>query len=323
MTGAGSSGIYLETGSRAQPRRGQLLIDNGYRENGPGGQPFTFAGVDLWFWGIGREGISVDGSYDNTIVGNVFHGNSAGGIFLYKNCGEYPDRPAYFERRYPSEHNLIEGNVFVGGTNGVWVGSRMGENTLPMDCTDPAYIDEPLPAGRARPGQRQHRAGQPFYRRHLRHPGRGRRQRVEAQHLRGRQPRPPRGDRRHAAAHDGARSAGARHPLVDNVSTIAGNDDPYRWVTGHVGTPSTGQPPMARRRRCARASNRPARRSCSSSRWHVAGPGGGPPATTPDLTFPVLGELPPVRRRLSPRRGEHTAHQGPRARGPHVTPGAE
>ena len=25
----------------------------------------------------------------------------------------------------------------------------------------------------------------------------------------------------------------------------------------------------------------------------VAGPDGGPPATTPDLTFPVLGELPP------------------------------
>ena len=34
--------------------------------------------------------------------------------------------------------------MFVGGTNGVWVGSRMGENTLPMDCTDPAYVDEPV-----------------------------------------------------------------------------------------------------------------------------------------------------------------------------------
>ena len=38
---------------------------------------------------------------------------------------------------------LIEGNTFLGGRNGVWVGSRMGENTLPMDCTDPAYVDEP------------------------------------------------------------------------------------------------------------------------------------------------------------------------------------
>ncbi len=143
----------------AQPRsRATSIRANGYRENGPGGQPFTFQGIDLWFWGVGREGISVDGSYENTIAGNAFLENSAGGIFLYKNCGEYPDRPAYFERRYPSEHNLIEGNTFLGGTNGVWVGSRMGENTLPMDCTDPAYVDEPLPPGGARPGQRQHGA---------------------------------------------------------------------------------------------------------------------------------------------------------------------
>ena len=141
---AGSSGLYLETGSRRSTVTGNVIFDNGFVENGPGGQPFSFAGVDLWFWGVGREGISVDGSYENTIRGNVFSGNSAGGVFLYKNCGEYPDRPAYFERRYPAARNLIEGNVFLGGRNGVWVGSRMGENTLPMDCTDPAYVDEPL-----------------------------------------------------------------------------------------------------------------------------------------------------------------------------------
>ena len=70
-------------------------------------------------------------------------GNSAGGIFLYKNCGEYPDRPRYFERRDHADRNLIEGNTFLGGRNGVWVGSRMAENTLPMDCTDPAYVDQP------------------------------------------------------------------------------------------------------------------------------------------------------------------------------------
>src|SRR5690606_3068172 len=87
---AGSSGIYLETGSRRSHVEGNILFRNGYRENGPHGQAFSFAGLDLWFWGIGREGISVDGSYENTIVGNTFAENSAGGIFLYKNCGEYP-----------------------------------------------------------------------------------------------------------------------------------------------------------------------------------------------------------------------------------------
>ena len=144
VTGAGSAGIYLETGSRRNRVERSRLRDNGFRENGPGGQLFRFAGADLWFWGVGREGIAVDGSYENTIRGNHFEGNSAGGIFLYKNCGEYPDSPRYFERRFPSDANRIEDNVFRGGRNGIWVGSRMGENTLPMDCTDDAYVSEPL-----------------------------------------------------------------------------------------------------------------------------------------------------------------------------------
>ncbi|MGH0036339.1 MAG: right-handed parallel beta-helix repeat-containing protein [Myxococcota bacterium] len=144
ITRAGSAGIYLETGSRRNLVERNLLLDNGYRENGPDGQATSLGGVDFWFWGIGREGIAVDGSYENTIRFNSFSGNSAGGIFLYKNCGEYPDRPVYFERRTPSDDNLIAGNVFSGGVNGVWVGSRMGENTLPMECTDPAYIDTPI-----------------------------------------------------------------------------------------------------------------------------------------------------------------------------------
>ena len=144
IKGAGGSGIYLETGSKQSIVEGNQIVDNGYIENGPNGTKYKFSGIDFWFWGIGREGISVDGSYENTIRGNVFTRNSAGGIFMYKNCGEYPDRPRYFERRDPADHNLIQGNVFVGGREGIWVSSRMGENTLPMECTDEAYIDEPL-----------------------------------------------------------------------------------------------------------------------------------------------------------------------------------
>ena len=91
------------------------------------------------FWGIGREGISIDGSRRNLVAGNSFEGNSAGGIFLYTNCGEYvnsrPER--WFERRYGADDNVIVANRFEGGVNGVWVGSRMGESTLPMECSDP------------------------------------------------------------------------------------------------------------------------------------------------------------------------------------------
>ena len=142
VTGAGSSGIYLEAGSREHVVEDNVVHDNGYRENGPDGQTFELAGLTFRFWGIGREGLSIDGSYDNRVVGNSFSGNSAGGIFLYTNCGEFVnERPnRWFERRFGAERNLVEGNTFEGGINGIWVGSRMGENTYPMDCSDPAYL---------------------------------------------------------------------------------------------------------------------------------------------------------------------------------------
>ena len=129
----------------AATSRATSLFDNGYNENGPDGQPFTFAGIDFWFWGIGREGISVDGSYDNTIVGNVFAGNSAGGLFLYKNCGEYPDRPAYFERRVPvGRTTSSRATCSSAASTGCGSGHGWARTRCPMDCTDPAYIDEPL-----------------------------------------------------------------------------------------------------------------------------------------------------------------------------------
>ncbi len=293
VNGAGSSGIYLETGSRRSHVEGNVLLANGYRENGPGGQPFTFAGVDLWFWGIGREGISVDGSYENTIVGNLFRDNSAGGLFLYKNCGEYPDRPAYFERRYPSEHNLIEANVFDGGTNGIWVGSRMGENTLPMDCTDPAYIDEPLRRvvlDRANDNTvRANRFVDVTYGIRVEDDG----NRIEANTFEAATPG------RHAVIVGtplrttvlGRPVAGTR--LVGNVSDLAGNDHPYRWVTGHSGTVDEGNTAGGAPAALCEGVEPPRSPFVFVIAVAPAGPDGGPPAVTPDLTFPVLGELPP------------------------------
>ncbi len=135
----GSAGIYLETGSKGNVVEDNEIVNNGYRENGPDGQLFEIGGTSFWFWGPGREGIAIDGSRDNVVRNNRFSGNSAGGIFLYKNCGEFPERDRYFERRYGAHGNLIERNIFVGEDTGIWVASRMGENTLPMNCTDPQY----------------------------------------------------------------------------------------------------------------------------------------------------------------------------------------
>ena len=293
VNGAGSSGIYLETGSRRSHVEGNVLLQNGYRENGPGGQPFSFAGLDLWFWGIGREGISVDGSYENTIVGNAFLGNSAGGIFLYKNCGEYPDRPAYFERRYPSEHNLIEGNTFLGGTHGIWVGSRMGENTLPMDCTDPAYIDEPgrrVVLDRANDNTvRGNRFVDVTYGIRVEDDG----NRIEANVFEGATP-----DRHAVIVGTPLRTTVLDRPvtgtqLVGNVSTIAGNAHPYRWVTGHAATVDEGNTAEGAPAALCEGVEPPRSPFVFVIAVALAGPDGGPPATTPDLTFPVLGELPP------------------------------
>ncbi|MEQ8842736.1 MAG: right-handed parallel beta-helix repeat-containing protein [Acidimicrobiales bacterium] len=144
VRGAGSTGIYLETGSRRSRVENNMILGNGGRENGPLGQVDTFGGLRFRWWGIGREGLAIDGSYENVVTGNWFWGNRHGGILLYTNCGEFPDSGRWFDRRWPSDRNLIEDNTFTGGLNGVWVGQRMAENTLPMECTKPAYVEGPL-----------------------------------------------------------------------------------------------------------------------------------------------------------------------------------
>jgi hypothetical protein len=142
IEGAGSTGIYLEAGSKDGIVENNTIVNNGFGENGPAGGPRTVAGIDVWYWGTGREGLAIDGSRFNIVRNNTFRSNVAGGIFLYKNCGEFPEsRPErWFHRRYGADGNVIENNTFIDEDNGVWIGSRMGENTFPMECSDPQYL---------------------------------------------------------------------------------------------------------------------------------------------------------------------------------------
>jgi parallel beta-helix repeat protein len=292
VTATGSSGIYLETGSRRTRVEGNHIVANGFRENGPHGQLTTFGGTDFWFWGVGREGISVDGSYENEIVGNVIHQNSAGGIFLYKNCGEYPDRPAYFERRFPSDRNLIEGNVIAEETTGIWVGSRMGENTLPMDCTDPAYVDEPLRRVvhdfASDNTVRSNTIVDTTYGIRVEDDG----NRIEANRFLADAPG------RHAVIiGTPLRTTVLGLPVTGTVLTgnqadLAGNTSPYRWVTGHAGTTASANTAHGLPVDLCQGVEPPRSPLIFVIAVALAGPGGTPPATTPDLTFPVLGELP-------------------------------
>ena len=186
VTNAGSSGIYLEAGSRDNVVTRSTIRDNGCRENGPEGQLFTLAGTQFRHWGPGREGLSIDGSYGNWITHNTFSDNSAGGIFLYTNCGEFVhDRPdRYFQRRTKAERNVIDSNTLIGGLNGIWVGSRMSDNTFPMDCSNTPYRTGPALSVTARfraqePDQAQH-----VHRRRAHDTRRGRRHHDHREHVR-------------------------------------------------------------------------------------------------------------------------------------------
>ena len=170
IAGNGSSGVYLDTGSEDNLVQHNRIHDNGFVENGPEGTDTVFEGINMRYWGPGREGLSLDGSRFNRILDNDFWHNSAGSIFLYKNCGEYyiTHAASWLPRRYGADGNLIQGNRFTGGLNGVWLGSRMGENTLPMECSSPGVLRGPAATGGAGRGHRQHRAPQHLHRRHLR-----------------------------------------------------------------------------------------------------------------------------------------------------------
>jgi parallel beta-helix repeat protein len=148
VTGSASTGLYLDEGSRGGRIEGNVFASNGFVENGPGGTNTSFGGLSVRFWGPGREGIAVDGSSDNVIRGNWIAGNSAGGVFLYTNCGEnvHTDPADWLDHRYGAEHNDVEGNVIAGSGTGVWVASRMGENVYPMDCSDVPYVSGPFKA---------------------------------------------------------------------------------------------------------------------------------------------------------------------------------
>lgn len=294
VTRAGSSGIYLEAGSADNVVTGNRIHDNGFRENGPGGSLFTFSGVRFRFWGIGREGLSIDGSQRNLVRGNSFAGNSAGGIFLYTNCGEYvksrPER--WFERRTGADDNRIVRNRFRGGVNGVWVGSRMGESTLPMDCSDVPYVREGLHwitlDRAARTVVRRNAFRDVTYGVRVEDDG----TRVVRNRFRG-------PDATHHAVMIGTpdRTRVLGRPvrgtvLVGNRSWIAGNPDPYRWVEGQTQTTAARNRALGRPAPLCEGRTLP-RGPLVMTLAFAAEPEGAPPTPAPDLTVPTVGALPP------------------------------
>jgi parallel beta-helix repeat protein len=113
-------GIYLEHSSRKN-----IIINNTISGNG-----FRDAGKSK------REGIAVDSSAYNTIDRNVFQGNAAGSVFLYKNCSEHFSTGKQVLRWQHSDHNTINGNSFTDEVVGVWLASRQKADLSKWDCGD-------------------------------------------------------------------------------------------------------------------------------------------------------------------------------------------
>jgi hypothetical protein len=81
--------------------------------------------------------------------------------------------------------------------------------------------------------------------------------------------------------------------LVGNTAAIAGNPDPYRWVTGHVETVESGNTADGAPAALCEGVEPPRGPFVFVIALALAGPDGGPPAETPDTTLPLVGELPP------------------------------
>lgn len=140
---SGGAGIYLAGGSRGNRILRSYIHDNGFGDVDPvNGVPIEVGGVEFRYLSTGREGLAIDGSRDNRVARNRFENNSYGAVFLYKNCGELAteDPAQWWPRRYGADDNRIRRNVITNEANGVWVGSRMSQNQIALDCSDPFYV---------------------------------------------------------------------------------------------------------------------------------------------------------------------------------------
>jgi parallel beta-helix repeat protein len=240
VAGAGSVGVYLEAGSKDNVVTRSWIHDNGWGQVSDAGVPILIGGTEVRYHHTGREGIAVDGSRDNRIFRNRITGNAAGGIFLYKNCGEDASSNGWWTRRYGADGNAIYRNTLADGPNGIWIGSRMAENLVFMDCSDPPYvvsgptvIVEDL--AKANSVRRNDLSG---FTHAIRVEDDG--NRIERNRITG------------ATATDTAVIVGTKYrttvlsrPVTGTVvrsnrADVPGNATPFTWIHGHVGTTFTG-----------------------------------------------------------------------------------
>jgi hypothetical protein len=238
---SGAVGVYFEAGSKDNVLEHSRIHRNGFKDVVPEGVPIVVNGTELRYESTGREGIAVDGARNTVIRDNWIAGNSYGGIFFYKNCGEdattNPD--GHWVRHYGATGNLVERNFISSEKNGIWVASRAAENQSFMDCSDTPYIDAPARRVFLDPA-----SGNTIRDNSFLFVERGIRVEDDATTIEGN--RFSDVDPSHQAILVGTkeRTNVLARPVTDTVITgnradIAGNDTPYRWIWGQASTTFT------------------------------------------------------------------------------------
>lgn len=123
VTATGGVGVYLDASSVRTVLLDSRLEKNGY---GTSKEPRR-----------NREAVAIDSSSQNEVRNNIFINNSAGGVFLYKNCWEHYKDPNQAPRWMFPVLNIITENHFSEKV-GVWIASRQLKNQTSMNCGDTA-----------------------------------------------------------------------------------------------------------------------------------------------------------------------------------------
>ena len=242
VSGAGAVGIYLEAGSKDNVIEDSRIHHNGFGNVTPEGVPITVGGTELRYESTGREGIAIDGSRNNIVRDNWIAANSAGAIFLYKNCGENattnPD--GHWVRHYGATGNLITEQPHQrGAERGVDRIPGRGEPVLHGLQRHPVHRrDRPARLSRSRVGEHGPRQQLPV-----------RGLRASASRMTAR-PSTTTTSSSNSAAHQAVlvgtkeRTGVLAQPVTGTVVTgnrasIAGNPTPYSWIWGHTATTFT------------------------------------------------------------------------------------
>lgn len=127
ILGSRSTGIYLEYHSHNNTISKNKIYKNGY----------TFTNDPNLASRI-REGLAIDGSFDNQITSNAFWDNGIGAIFTYKNCGENlaGSTPFTARREFGANNNIISENIFLREKRGIFIASRQDANLIKQRCSD-------------------------------------------------------------------------------------------------------------------------------------------------------------------------------------------